>query len=57
MSDLDEVSRALLDACQAALAWVDAIDRGDATADLNQLYDRWVLLMRAAVTRATSDQP
>ena len=51
MSDADEASRALLDACQAALAWVDAIERGDGE-DLDQLYDRWVPLMRAAVSRA-----
>jgi hypothetical protein len=57
MSDLDEVTQALLDACQAALAWVDAIERGDAATDLNQLYDRWVSLMRGAVTRAESDSP
>jgi hypothetical protein len=56
MSDLDEVTQALLDACQAALAWVDAIDQGDPATDLNQLYDRWVPLMRAAVARATSDE-
>ena len=55
MSDLDKVTGALLDACQAALAWVDAIDHRDATADLNQLYDHWVSLMRTAVARATSD--
>lgn len=55
MSDLDEVTGALLDACQAALAWVDAIDHGDATADFNQLYDHWVLLMRTAVARATRE--
>jgi hypothetical protein len=57
MSDPDEVTRALLDACQAALAWVDAIDHGDPATDLNQLYDRWVSLMRGAVARATSDPP
>jgi hypothetical protein len=57
MSNLDEVTRALLDACQAALAWVDAIERGDAATDLNQLYDRWVSLMRAAVECAANDPP
>jgi len=57
MSDLDEVTQALLDACQAALAWVDAIEDGNSTTDLNQLYDRWVPMMRAAVTRARSDPP
>ena len=57
MSDLDEVTQALLDACQAALAWVEAIEHGNATTDLNQLYDRWVPLMRAAVTRAGYDPP
>ncbi|HEY7067871.1 MAG TPA: hypothetical protein VII06_40825 [Chloroflexota bacterium] len=56
MSDLDEVSRALLDACHAALAWVDAIERGDVV-DLDQLYDRWVSLMRAAVARAEREAP
>jgi hypothetical protein len=57
MSDRDEVTRALLDSCQAALAWVDAIERGDAATDLDQLYDRWVSLMRAAVHRAAHESP
>lgn len=57
MSDRDEITRALLDACQAALAWVDAIDRGDAATDLNQLYDRWVLMMRATIDRAANGLP
>jgi hypothetical protein len=41
--------QALLAACEAALAWVDAIDRDDGTDDLDQLYWHWVHLMRAAV--------
>ena len=40
---------ALLAACEAALAWVDAIQQDDGTEDLDQLYWRWVHLMRAAV--------
>jgi len=55
MSDLDEVTQALLDACQAALAWVDAIEYGNSATDLNLLYDLWVPMMRAAVARAGND--
>jgi hypothetical protein len=42
----------LLAACEAALAWVDAIEHDDGTVDLDQLYWRWVQLMRAAVAHA-----
>ena len=40
---------ALLEACQAALAWIDAIERDDGTANLDRLYFRWSTLMRATV--------
>ncbi|HZS01983.1 MAG TPA: hypothetical protein VFE37_24920 [Chloroflexota bacterium] len=57
MSEGDEVTQALLNACRAALAWVGAIEEGDARADINQLYDRWVEMMRDAVARAENDRP
>jgi hypothetical protein len=43
---------ALLAACEAALAWVDAIERDDGTENLDQLYWHWVTLMREAVAQA-----
>jgi hypothetical protein len=43
---------ALLEACEAALAWVDAIEQDDGTVDLDQAYWHWVQLMRAAVAEA-----
>jgi hypothetical protein len=43
--------QALLAACEAALAWVDAIERDDGTDDLDQLYWHWVHVMRAAVAQ------
>ena len=44
-----ESHRALLEACEAALAWVDAMERDDGSVDLNALYWRWLELMRQAV--------
>ena len=42
----------LLAACEAALAWVDAIEQDDGMVDLEQAYWHWVQLMRAAVREA-----
>ena len=47
-----DVSPALLEACEAALAWVEAIERDDGTVNLDQAYWHWVQLMRAAVAQA-----
>ena len=52
-----EARLALLQACQAALAWVDAMERDDGTVDLDQQYWRWVHRMRAAVGNARSHAP
>ena len=49
---LHEATRTLLEACEAALAWVDAIERDDGTVDLDQAYWYWVEVMRAAVAQA-----
>ena len=42
---------ALLEACEAALAWVDAAAADDGTVDLERDYWAWVERMRAALTR------
>jgi hypothetical protein len=47
----------LLAACEAALAWVDAIEHDDGTADLDGLYWQWVQGMRAAVAQARGSVP
>jgi hypothetical protein len=47
-----ETDLALLAACEAALAWVDAIERDDGSVNFDQLYWSWVHLMRAAVADA-----
>jgi hypothetical protein len=43
---------ALLDACEAVLAWVDAIERDDGTVDFDQVYWHWLEVLRAAVAQA-----
>ena len=43
---------ALLEACEAVLAWVDVIDRDDSTVDFDQAYWHWVALLRTAVAPA-----
>lgn len=47
------VDATLLTACEAALVWVDAIERDDGTENLDQLYWRWVRLMRTAIAEAS----
>jgi hypothetical protein len=47
-----ETDLALLAACEAALAWVAAIERDDGSVNFDQLYWRWVHLMRGAVADA-----
>ena len=47
-----ETNLVLLAACEAALAWVDAIEREDGSVNLDRLYWDWVHLMRAAVADA-----
>jgi hypothetical protein len=47
-----ETDIALLTACEAALAWVDAIERDDGSVNFDQLYWHWVHLMRVAVADA-----
>jgi hypothetical protein len=47
-----KVDAALLEACDAALAWVDALERDDDDTDFDRLYWHWVELMRAAVANA-----
>ena len=49
---LNDAAPTPLDACEAALAWVDAIEQDDGTVDLDQTYWYWVQLMRAAVVQA-----
>ena len=44
-----EATRTLLEACEAALAWVDAIEHDDGTVDLDPTYWHWVRLMRQAL--------
>jgi hypothetical protein len=51
---LHEATRTLLESCEAALAWVDAIEQDDGTVNLDQAYWHWVQLMRAAVAQAHS---
>ena len=48
----DATAPTLLEACEAALAWVDAIEHDDGREDLDRLYWHWVALMRAAVAEA-----
>ena len=47
-----DATHTLLEACEAALAWVEAIERDDGTANLDRLYWDWVQLMRTAVRQA-----
>ena len=53
MQPEDDPTQALLAAAEAALAWADARERQASAAELTQLYERWVQLMRLAVARAT----
>jgi hypothetical protein len=53
MSYYAATTQALLDACQAGLAWADAIERDDGLTDIDQLYWHWLQLTRAAVAQAT----
>ena len=47
-----EPDQSLLEACQAALAWVDAMERDDGTVNVDQQYWQWLRRMRAAVAQA-----
>ena len=47
-----DIRPALLEACEAALAWVEAIERDDGPDELDRLYWHWLALMRAAVAQA-----
>ena len=49
---LADAAPALLEAGEAALAWVEAIERDDGSANLDQMYWHWRQLMHVAVARA-----
>ena len=49
--------QALLEACQDALAWVDAAERDDGSVDLDRLYFQWRDRMRAAFAQAAAELP
>ena len=49
----EESTRALLDAAEAALAWVDALEQHANSAELTRLYESWVQQMWAAVAQVT----
>jgi hypothetical protein len=42
MPQQDATTTTLLEACEAARAWVDAIERDDGTVDLDHAYWHWV---------------
>ena len=44
-----EQAQSLLEACEAALVWVEAMERDDGTVNLDAAYWHWLERMRQAV--------